>query len=189
MLARLFLFFTITTTVELFLLIQLGKWMGLGATMALIIVTGFVGAWLARREGTKTLARVRRELAEGKIPGDALVDGLCILIAGAFLLTPGVLTDAAGFLLLAPFGRAPIKAALRSGFERAVREGRAAGSFRVMHMGMGSPGMGSPPIDVTPGPEAPRRDAEAPRSFATSPLRPRNARPFVSGEVIDVTDA
>jgi len=142
MLARLFLLFTITTLVEMVLLIELGKWMGLLPTLGLVIATGIAGAWLARREGTRALRTIQQQAAQGQVPTDGLLDGLAVLIAGAFLLTPGILTDIAGFLLLIPSARAPMKLAVKRQVEAGIRRGVADGSVRVNIGGMafgGSP--------------------------------------------------
>lgn len=106
---RLLLLFTVVPALELILLIQLGRHVGFWPTAALVLGTGVVGAWLARREGIKVLRAVSTEMAEGRMPTDHLLDGLLILIAGAVLLTPGLLTDAAGFILLIPGGRRMIR--------------------------------------------------------------------------------
>lgn len=117
MLLRLLLLFTVVPLVELVLLIQLGRVVGLAATLALVLATGVLGASLARWQGLATLRRVQAEMAEGRVPAGALVDGLLILLAGAVLLTPGLLTDAVGFLLLIP----PSRAAVRRALTRAIR--------------------------------------------------------------------
>ncbi len=106
---RLLLLFTVVPALELVLLIQLGRWVGFWPTAALVLGTGVVGAWLAKREGLKVLSAVSAEMAEGRMPTEALLDGLLILVAGAVLLTPGLLTDATGFVLLAPPGRRLIR--------------------------------------------------------------------------------
>ena len=97
---RLILLFTLLPLAELSLLLRIGEWLGAGPTLGLVIGTGVVGAWLARREGLRTWERVRGELAEGRMPGEELLHALLVLIAGVVLVTPGVLTDAAGLLLL-----------------------------------------------------------------------------------------
>jgi UPF0716 protein FxsA len=108
-----------------------------------------VGAALARHQGLSTLARLQRDLAGGRLPAEPLVEGVLILVAGAVLLTPGVLTDAAGFLVLVPpFRRLIIRLATRR-LERAVR----AGSVRMSFGGQGPP-FEQPMKNVTPG----RRD-------------------------------
>lgn len=109
MFARLFLLFTLVPLVELALLIRIGEWVGALPTVALVATTGLVGAWLARREGTRSWTAVREELSAGRVPGRELLHTLMIVIAGALLVTPGVLTDAAGLLLLLrPFRNAAI---------------------------------------------------------------------------------
>ena len=118
MFLRLLLLFTLVPLLELYLLIGIGRQVGLVPTLALVLFTGVLGAWLARRQGIATLARVQRSLAAGELPTEALLDGLMILLAGAVLLTPGLLTDLTGFLLLTPAGRRPIRRAIRRAFER-----------------------------------------------------------------------
>lgn len=105
MLLRLLLLFTIVPLAELALLLWIGGRIGLLATVTLILVTGALGAALARRQGLATWRRFQEALAAGRLPGRELLEGLLILVAGALLLTPGVLTDAAGFLLLVPPAR------------------------------------------------------------------------------------
>jgi len=105
MLVRLLLVFTVVPLVELFLLVKIGESIGLGATVAIVVTTGVVGAWLTRIEGLRVIRQVRDELGQGRVPTDRLLDGLLILLAGAVLLTPGLLTDAIGFFLLVPPGR------------------------------------------------------------------------------------
>lgn len=102
MLARLALLFVTVPLAELALLVWLGSRVGLVPTVALVVVTGIAGAALARWQGLATLARFRAALDAGRLPHRELVDGVLILVAGALLLTPGLLTDLTGFLLLAP---------------------------------------------------------------------------------------
>ena len=124
--ARLLLLFIVVPVVELALLIQLGKLVGLLPTLALIVVTGALGAFLARRQGLAVIDQVRGEMADGRIPAGAVVDGVIILLAAAVLMTPGVLTDACGFLCLVPAFRRWLKGVLKRRFERAVERGDAA---------------------------------------------------------------
>lgn len=119
-----FLLFLVVPAVELFLLIEIGKAMGTLATLGLIVATGVIGATLARIQGLAVLSRLRTEVGAGRLPGDALTDGALILVAGALLVTPGVLTDAVGFLLLIPLTRAALKRHLKRRFEAAVKAGR-----------------------------------------------------------------
>ena len=121
MFVRLLLLFTIVPALELILLIQLGRHVGFWPTPALVLGTGIVGAWLARREGLKVFRAVSTEMAEGRMPTDHLLDGLLILLAGAVLLTPGLLTDAAGFVLLMPPGRRVIRTILSKAISKRIR--------------------------------------------------------------------
>ena len=118
MFLRLLALFTVVPLLELFILVKLGTLVGVGPTIALVIVTGVLGAYLARVQGLGVVRRLRSELAEGRLPAEAVVDGLLILVAGAVLLTPGLLTDIVGFVLLVPQGRAVIRKAVTRVFAR-----------------------------------------------------------------------
>ena len=102
---RLLLLFTAIPLVELALLVEIGRLVGLATTVGMVLVTGVLGAWLARGQGVRVLARLQADLQSGRVPTDALLEGLMILIAGAVLLTPGLLTDLLGFALLSPVCR------------------------------------------------------------------------------------
>jgi len=121
---KLLALFILLPAVELALLIEVGQRIGTPATLGLILVTGIVGATLARRQGLRVFSAVQEEMADGRMPTSSLLDGLMILIASALLVTPGVLTDAVGFLCLHPGFRNLVKAQLRARFERAVMEQR-----------------------------------------------------------------
>jgi UPF0716 protein FxsA len=123
MLFRLFLAFTVIPLLELALLIRVGGWLGVGPTIALVLGTGIVGAWLARQEGLRALRAIQQEAASGRVPGDELLHGFLILIAGIVLITPGVLTDVAGILLLVR----PVRTTLVSRLKRTL-----AGRLRVV---------------------------------------------------------
>jgi UPF0716 protein FxsA len=121
---RLLLLFVALPAVELALLIEIGERIGTVPTLALILCTGLAGAALARHQGLGVLRALQAETAAGRLPAGSLLDGVLILLAAALLVTPGVLTDAFGFLCLVPAFRAVLKRALRRRLERAVREGR-----------------------------------------------------------------
>jgi UPF0716 protein FxsA len=125
MFIRLVAAFLLVPIIELALLIQLGRWIGLAWTLALVAVTAVVGAALAKRHGVQAWIAIRDELRAGRVPASALADGLLILIGGLVLLTPGLLTDALGFALLVPATRNAFKRSLRRRFEQAVRRGDA----------------------------------------------------------------
>lgn len=121
---RLLLLFVALPALELALLIELGSRIGAAPTLAIIVVTGVVGASLARRQGLGVVRDIQRETAAGRLPAAAVVDGAILLVAAALLVTPGVLTDAAGFLCLIPAFRRWVRGLALRRFERAVREGR-----------------------------------------------------------------
>ena len=102
MLWKLFLAFTIIPVSEIYILIAIGGQIGILPSIALVILTGVVGASLARSQGLKTLGRIRDSFQQGVVPGEELLNALLIAIAGIVLLTPGFLTDAVGLFLLIP---------------------------------------------------------------------------------------
>ena len=103
---RLLLLFTLVPLIELALLVKLGQMTSVTMTIGIVILTGIIGAYLARREGIKAWRRLEKSIREGVSPADELIDALLILIAGAVLITPGLLTDLFGFgLLISPMRR------------------------------------------------------------------------------------
>jgi UPF0716 protein FxsA len=131
LLAKLLLLFMIVPLVELVLLLEIGRRVGTPATLLLIVGTGVTGALLAKRQGLGAARRVQAELAAGHVPAATIVDGLLIVVAAALLITPGVLTDIAGFLCLVPRTRRMIRAMLWYALLRAVRQGRARVQVRL----------------------------------------------------------
>jgi len=128
MLLNLFLLFTIVPIVELALLVWLGGHTAWWVPILLVIATGTAGATLWRAQGLRVIKRIQDDMAAGRMPASALVDGLMIFLAGAFLITPGVITDAIGVALLIPPIRAVIKRLATAWFVRHV-EVRTAGTF------------------------------------------------------------
>ncbi|MDB2262595.1 UPF0716 protein FxsA [Halorubrum ezzemoulense] len=99
--------------VDALFLIVVATRLGWAVTVALVVLTAVLGMLLLRAEGRATLARIQRKLARGSPPTDELLDGGLLIAAGAFLLTPGLVTDAVGFLLALPLSRVPIRMALK----------------------------------------------------------------------------
>lgn len=147
MLARLALLFVLVPMAELALLIQVGQWVGLWPTLGLVVVTGIAGAALARREGIRTFLRFQRELSQGRLPGQSLFDGLAILLGGAFLLTPGLLTDVLGFSLVLPPTRRLIQRSLRERFAQRLQDGTVQVEVLSSHLGS-PPSEESPPVGL-----------------------------------------
>jgi UPF0716 protein FxsA len=126
MFIRLLALFVLLPLVELAILIQVGQWIGVLWTLALVVATGFLGAALAKRHGVRAWIAIRDELRAGRMPAAALADGLLILIGGIVLLTPGLLTDLFGFAMLIPASRNAFKKALSRRFEQAAQRGEAS---------------------------------------------------------------
>jgi len=104
----LFLMFIAVPLIELALLIKIGEVIGILATVGLVIITAVIGVSLLRMQGVMALRKAQESLQAGRPPIDSVVEGVCLLVAGAFLLTPGLLTDSVGFLLLVPQVRSAI---------------------------------------------------------------------------------
>ena len=152
---RLLLLFIAVPAVELALLIELGRWIGTPGTLAIIVLTGAAGASLARRQGLRVLRELQEESAAGRLPAAPLMDGAIILLAGALLITPGILTDVFGFLCLVPATRALGRRAIQRWFERAVRQGGVVMMGDIERLATHDPG--GPIVDITPEPDPPTR--------------------------------
>jgi len=146
MFVRLLLLFTLVPVVEIYLLVKAGGVIGAWPTVAVVLGTGMAGAWLARRQGLSTLARIREGMARGVPPTGELADAALILVAGVLLITPGFLTDFAGLVLLLPPARAAIKAWLLAW----VQQGMAAGSIHVVSFGAGPQAGPRPEREINP---------------------------------------
>jgi UPF0716 protein FxsA len=94
--------FMLVPIVEMWILIEVGGWIGALPTIALVVLTATLGLSLLKRQGLSTLLSARRKMDEGSIPASELVSGVMIAVGGALLLTPGFVTDAIGFALLIP---------------------------------------------------------------------------------------
>lgn len=125
MFVKLLVLFVVVPLIELALLIRIGQSIGLLTTVAIVVLTGVVGAALARREGLRTVWQIRTELAAGRFPVGRLLDGLMILVAGGLLLTPGILTDAVGLALLVPGTRNLLRDRVAERVRRMVASGRS----------------------------------------------------------------
>ena len=100
-----FLFFIAIPLIEVILFITVGKYIGLWNTIFIIIITGVIGAILVKNQGISILNKALGEIRSNKVPIFSIFEGIAILIAGAFLLTPGFLTDTLGCVLLVPKAR------------------------------------------------------------------------------------
>ena len=138
--------------IEIYLFIQVGGAIGVWSTIGLVILTAFIGTALLRQQGLATLARAQSELDRQQLPVRELFDGVCLLVGGLLLLTPGFLTDALGFALLIP----PLRAILGRGVWAALARSRNV-HFSVYGTGYGA---GNAPGTGDPGPGGPVLDGE-----------------------------
>ncbi|MEQ8804425.1 MAG: FxsA family protein [Rhodospirillales bacterium] len=123
--------FIAVPVIEIGLFVQVGGVIGLWPTLAVVILTAVLGTALLRHQGLDTLRRVQDSLAQDRLPVAEMFDGLCLLMAGALLLTPGFMTDAFGFLLFVP----PFRAAAAQAIGRYVL---SHGRVHVQTSGLGS---------------------------------------------------
>lgn len=129
MLLKLFLCFTLIPVIELYLLIKIGTVIGGLNTVLLVIITGFLGAWLARMEGMNTMMKLRMNLQQGLMPAEELIDAVIIFVAGVVLITPGLITDFVGLLLLWPVSRNKFKQFLR----KKIRKMQSQADIHINH--------------------------------------------------------
>jgi UPF0716 protein FxsA len=144
---KLFLAFTLVPIVDLWLTLRLGRVLGVWPTIALVLASGVVGAWLARVEGARVVRGWRAALAAGRMPEEGILSGVLVLVGAVLLVSPGILTDVAGLALLFPPTRRIAAGGLRAWLERKLR----LGQVRIFTT-RGPGGYGREPevIDVTP---------------------------------------
>lgn len=117
--------FIVVPIVEIALFVQVGGFLGLWPTIALVLVTAIVGASLVRSQGIATLMSVQQRLQQGELPAQQIVEGVMLAVSGVLLLTPGFMTDALGMVVLLPAPRAMLAKQLMS---RVKVQGMASGS-------------------------------------------------------------
>ena len=125
MLGYLILLLTLIPIFELALLIKVGQIIGASNAIAIVILTGLLGAVMLKHQGISVLRKINNELYIGKIPSDALLDGFLIFCGGLLLITPGIATDIIGFLLLFPYTRELIKLWIKRKIRKSISEGRS----------------------------------------------------------------
>ena len=178
------LLFIAVPLIELALLIQIGTWLGALPTIGIIFLTAIIGTAVLRQQGLQTLGRLNAAMARGEPPVEPIIDGVFLLLAGAFLLTPGVLTDAVGGLLLIPAIRKLIR---RWGLHKLMTSGNI--SFSVFTSGTREPPdtertrQQSEETTTRPGPEPRFGDRGSNRGAGRRPSDGR--RSSGSGQVID----
>ncbi|NOQ52191.1 MAG: membrane protein FxsA [Desulfuromonadaceae bacterium] len=123
MFIKLLILFTLVPIIELYVLIEAGRQIGVGATVTLIFITGVAGAYLTKSQGLNLINRIQQDLNEGRVPAVEMIDGAMILAGGLLLLTPGFCTDLIGFCLLTPATRKIFKGTLQNWLEKKIQRG------------------------------------------------------------------
>ncbi len=122
MLWKAILIFTLVPLLELALLIRVGQYLGVIPTIFIVAVTGFIGVLLAKMQGLSVIQKVRVNLKGARLPAMNMIEGLLIIIGASMLLTPGLITDTAGFLLIIPYSRLRLAQLTRNYFNYLIRE-------------------------------------------------------------------
>jgi UPF0716 protein FxsA len=100
--------FVFISLAEIATFLWVGSWIGFGWALGIALATAVIGSYLVRKEGLSTMGQIKMRMNAGQLPGRELIDGAAILVAGAFLISPGFITDTLGFLLLIPAVRARV---------------------------------------------------------------------------------
>ncbi|NQY34474.1 MAG: FxsA family protein [Alteromonadaceae bacterium] len=98
----LFVFFVIVPIIEITVLMHIGAWLGVWPTIAIVVLTAWLGAKNVRQQGLATLSSVQTKMAQGEVPSNEIIAGVMLIVAGVLLVTPGFVTDAFGLSLLVP---------------------------------------------------------------------------------------
>ncbi|HET7658502.1 MAG TPA: FxsA family protein [Bacillales bacterium] len=117
------LLFIVFSAFEIGLLVLSGNLIGFWPTIGLIILTGVIGASLAKKQGAQVLRLAQVQIRNGDLPSEAILDGICVLLGAVMLITPGFLSDTCGFLLLIPWTRAGIKIWMSRWLWKKMRQG------------------------------------------------------------------
>lgn len=117
------------TSLEVFLLLQIGDWLGFWPTLAFVFATAILGAYLAKREGLRVWRDWQRALAELRIPEEGITSGLLVLVGAVLLCTPGVLTDLTGIALLVPPVRRVVARFIEARVKARMEQGGTASVF------------------------------------------------------------
>ncbi|SDH59367.1 UPF0716 protein FxsA [Sinosporangium album] len=170
-----FLGFLVVPVLEIWLLIQIGEVIGGWTTVGLLLAASLFGAWLVRREGAKVWRGINEAFSAGRMPERELADGVLVVAGGTLLLTPGFLTDIAGFACVLPFTRPLMRKAFTGLFTRRLR--KMAASPRYSGVGLSDMG-----VNGMPGPVGPA----GPSGFGGlgDPVS-RPSGPVIHGEVLD----
>lgn len=143
LLGKIFLLFTISTLVELFLLVQLTQYTSIWVTLCMVVATAMLGSYLLKREGTHVLGQIVKVAQFQAEPTTIIIDSMLVLLGAAFLITPGVLTDLAGIMLMFSRLRRPLTRLIERRLWAALEKRIKAGQVQFF-----STQRGEPVIDV-----------------------------------------
>ncbi len=130
MFLKLILLFTVVPLLDFALLLKVGDYIGFINTIILVIATGAIGAYFAKREGRDILNKIKFDMSQGRMPADELLGGLCVIIGGVCLVSPGLITDALGFALVLPVTRIPFVNMIRRRFKEMILSGNVKFYFK-----------------------------------------------------------
>lgn len=120
---RLILIFIVVPLIEILLLIEIGSRIGAFNTILVIVLTAILGASMMRQQGFTIMRNIQRDLSQGRMPTEELINGALVLVGGIVLLTPGFFTDAVGFILLIPATRGFIRKKIQLLIRRKIESG------------------------------------------------------------------
>lgn len=123
MFAILLLLFTVVPALEIYLMIEVGSQIGGINTISIVILTGIIGASLAKSQGLSILQKIQRDLNKGALPADQIVQGFLVFAGGLLLLTPGFLTDLLGLSMVFPGTRHILVKFLKGKLEKGMQNG------------------------------------------------------------------
>jgi UPF0716 protein FxsA len=126
---KLLVLFIVLPLLELWLIFRLAGATSWGVTFLVVIGTGVLGTAMAKRQGWKIWKQISQHLSRGEMPGDILLDGILLMVGGILLITPGLITDCIGFLILIPFTRTLIRNHVKKRLSRAVNRGALRFTF------------------------------------------------------------
>lgn len=169
------LLFVVVPLLEIWTIIQVGQVVGAWWTLGLLVLSGVVGSWLVRREGTRTFRAFREALAAGRLPHRELADGILILVGGTLMLTPGFFSDVVGILMILPLTRPLGRSVLAGAISRRL----------LARTGPGAAGGAAFPFGAASGFGSAAGPATGPGSGDARARRRPGPGDVVQGEVVD----
>jgi UPF0716 protein FxsA len=147
----LFLLFIIVPIIEIMVLMNVGAWLGAWPTIAIVIITAWLGAKNVKQQGVATLNSVQTKMAQGEMPSDEIVAGLLLLVAGVLLVTPGFVTDFFGLSLLIPQVRKAVINSVQQHLKTNISSSSAGFNVHSQHFNHSTfdqEGFGKTPADL-----------------------------------------